>query len=154
MTSLNPSLRLALINKAKHQKNIFSKGFTLVELMVTVAIVGLLSGVAVPQFLAFQQDAKERSAFLEVIGLAKECATARKLGRLYPDAYPTSLTAGVNAIVNGNCTKGSTSDLTFKSIEGGAVDQKCGNVAVSTAGQKCQIVVASDGAQTFTTPAT
>ena len=149
MTSLNPSLRLALANKTKYQKNIFAKGFTLVELMVTVAIVGLLSGVAVPQFLAFQKDAKERSAFIEVIGLAQECATARKLQRLYPTAYA----AGIKPrVVDKDCLAGTTGDITFKSEEGGAVGQKCGSAAVATAGQKCQIVVASDGAQTFSTP--
>ena len=42
MTSLNPSLRLALLQKAKGKKNIFQKGFTLVELMVIV-IVGILA---------------------------------------------------------------------------------------------------------------
>ena len=43
MTSLNPSLRLALLQKAKGKKNIFQKGFTLVELMTVIVIVGVLS---------------------------------------------------------------------------------------------------------------
>ena len=59
MTSLNPSLRLALLQKAKGKKNIFQKGFTLVELMVVVAIVGILSAVALPSFL--NQTAKAKA---------------------------------------------------------------------------------------------
>ena len=121
--------------------------------MVTVAIVGLLSGVALPQFLAFRDDAAKRSAFIEVVGMAKECATARNVERLYPAAYPASLKTGTNKIVDEDCLATTTGDITFKSVEGGAVGQKCGNVAVTTAGQKCQIVVSASGAQTYTTPA-
>ncbi len=35
-----------------------NKGFSLVELMVVVAIIGVLSAVAVPQFQKFQRKAK------------------------------------------------------------------------------------------------
>ena len=56
MTSLNPSLRLALLQKAKGKKNIFQKGFTLVELMVVIVItsaVFMLIGGSVGRNKAF-----------------------------------------------------------------------------------------------------
>ena len=51
-----------------------SRGFTLVELMIVVAIIGLLSAVALPQFLNARSRADARAKIGEAVGLAKECA--------------------------------------------------------------------------------
>jgi type IV pilus assembly protein PilA len=57
MTSLNSKLKLALINRKK-SKNLIEKGFTLVELMIVIVIVGILSAVALPNFLNQTSKAK------------------------------------------------------------------------------------------------
>ena len=68
MTPLNSRLKLALINRQK-QGNPLQEGFTLVELMIVIVIVGILSAVALPTFLAQTDKAK-----------ASECTT--KLGTI------------------------------------------------------------------------
>ncbi len=60
-------------------------GFTLIELMVVVAIVGVLSAVGLPQLLKAQDRAKVSVARQEAVNYAKECSISLLTGAEAPD---------------------------------------------------------------------
>ena len=97
MTTLNNRLQLALLNRKKGQ-NALEKGFTLVELMIVIVIVGILSAVALPNFLSQTERAKGTEATSKLSGLLKEAHAEYQLA----GTESAAVTAMTTSITNAN----------------------------------------------------
>ncbi len=75
-----------------HKRN--EKGFTLIELMVVIVILGILAGLIVPRIMGRPEEARRTKARIQVESLD----TALKLYKLDNGEYP-STEQGLQALV-------------------------------------------------------
>ena len=82
-------VRKKTVKEVRHMRN--KKGFTLVEIMIVVAIIGLLAAIAIPGLLRSRHNANEAAA----IGSSRTLSTTLSSyhGAQLSPAYPSAMTA-------------------------------------------------------------
>jgi general secretion pathway protein G len=83
MIETTMNTRISLLNPVRRR---FSAGFTLIELMVVLVIIGVLAALIVPSVLERADDARSTAAKTDVNNLMQ----ALKLYKLDNQRYPTS----------------------------------------------------------------
>lgn len=82
-----------MLRKLKNQK-----GFTLIELMIVVAIIGILAAIAIPNFMTFRLKAKTSEAKSN-LGSIRTCEEAYKAEYdiyLAANRYPSAAATGTS----------------------------------------------------------
>ena len=136
--------------------NKFMKGFTLIEMMIVVAILGIISAIAVPSYTEYirkgkRADAKvellriaqlQESYFVQNLSYAKDLTTgAGGLGlgadiKSEQDEYTIEVTATpgtCNGVTGANACTGFTLTAT---PQGGQASDKCKEFTLSNTGAK------------------
>lgn len=88
------------------------RGFTLIEVMVVVVILGILAGIVVPKLLDRPEDARRTKAVLQIKGIEEALA----LYKLDNGSFPTT-DQGLLALV----TKPESGRIPLKYREGGYI---------------------------------
>lgn len=128
------------LHLANRHRRTGAEGFTLVELMIVVAVIGLLSAVALPNFIQARAAAAAGSAVGEAIGIAKECATFIASGGV--SGQPGTVSNGPTV----NCSSASASgSVVSRSFASGASGVRCLGATVASNATQVTINVSDVG---------
>ena len=106
----NPRQALRLIKRLRHGQATPPNAFTLVELMVVVAIVGILSAIALPNFLTAADKAKATEAKSNIAATLKQAHALFLENGAAPQNTNTTMNESYGTPLNGDTNFDYTED--------------------------------------------
>lgn len=145
--------------QSKRHRNMIEsshRGFTLIELMIVVAIIGILAAIAYPSYTEYVERAKRKDAvavMLESVQFVERYFTERRTYVGVDGAMPTSLTKAPRegtATYNINLSGISATTYTVTAAPVSTyTPKKCGSLSVNNAGVRVVSNATSDVADCF-----
>lgn len=122
-----------------------SAGFSLIELMITVAVVGILGTIAVPSYREYVQRTQRANARNTLIQAAQWMERAATATGTYPlsSPAPSQIPAGLLTVEGGqytvtvDSTNGTTYTITaVRKVGTGQANDKCGDFRLNQANRR------------------